>query len=964
MTPLSSFLDRIIPPGRYIVVAYQRKPARFFETSFSRTDIQLAADFCEQKSSEGFDVWFAVASFTKKRRLQINAEALRAFWFDADLIGGGKTDPAKASKDLNELKASVAAMCKATGILLPNVWVRSGYGVHLYWTFDPPMTRDEWQPHAETLKAALIAHGVKGDASVVADAARILRPIETFNYKIPANPAPCLMISKPAPDYDRNDLLRSLGWAPTTGSGRPATAFQRAATSMAANAKAGLTAAPRDFAVISQRCAQVARSLAEGGEHDGRQLWRGMLTLAFFCEDGRDWAHKLGEQHTDYKPDDTDAEFDRIDQEHQRKNFGATTCAYFDTERSGVCTGCPLHQQGKSPFTLGLATAQAIVSPDEPPDGYRRSTDGFEVYRDKQWHRLLAGDIRGPRVEYVGGDKRIAFDYAEPGGRVIDNLHVLWSELTDRRCAEIAKRGLLVSGDNWLNVTRMLMGWIEKLMGACAARAALPTFGWLHNAQYDGFAVGGCFYNHDGVEHNTAGADQVLMARYTPVGKLDVWRDIAAFVIDSVPELHVALALSFGAPLMELAGGTGGCIAFNGRSGVGKTSVFRVSTTVWSEFTNLMSLSDTENFKMASLGQTRSLPQYWDEAMVNKDSYEKAFELLHTLTQGREKGRLTSDIRMREQGTWETIYALAANASITELIAAQHTYRSATLLRVLEIELTHKYAGDPQAETRIAPLRHNYGHAGRVYAQYIATHQPQVKALLDKAGIIIVNAIGSYGPEERFHLSMAKSIVAGAAIARQLGLVPTFDVPGIVRVLARAITTSRQERTEIEPGKDGIRLTDVLDEYLVAHQNGLIVTEEIKTKPGASPHGNDPRGRYPHGVARDAPCTQIATHDGKLRFDKDVFKVWLYKQGKSPMVVFRLMHESWQADGAVGPTLRGMIGAGDRWRTNGRVNYVELDLNHPDLIHILNGVPTTVVPAGTNVIPIRPRPTKQPPNSP
>ena len=196
------FLDRMVAPGNYLVIAY-RTTKGLHHQFFPRNDTTEAARLITATASRT-DVWY-LPRVTIARRLRQQSRAavyrgvlrktfkpLNAFWFDADIkrTGDGKK-PGKVFADLNEVVHWVKDFSTATGIPLPNVWVNSGYGVHLYWTLTTALPRDQWKPHAEALKAALIKHGAKGDTSVVADSARLLRPIGTFNYKGPSNPTPC-----------------------------------------------------------------------------------------------------------------------------------------------------------------------------------------------------------------------------------------------------------------------------------------------------------------------------------------------------------------------------------------------------------------------------------------------------------------------------------------------------------------------------------------------------------------------------------------------------------------------------------------------------------------------------------------------------------------------------------------------------------------------------------------------------
>ena len=78
--------------------------------------------------------------------------------------------------------AELKKFCKAIRMPLPCV-VNSGRGIHAYWLLDRTISRAEWKPVAERLKALCDEHGFLGDPSRTADNASILRVPETFNFK-------------------------------------------------------------------------------------------------------------------------------------------------------------------------------------------------------------------------------------------------------------------------------------------------------------------------------------------------------------------------------------------------------------------------------------------------------------------------------------------------------------------------------------------------------------------------------------------------------------------------------------------------------------------------------------------------------------------------------------------------------------------------------------------------------------
>jgi hypothetical protein len=948
---------------------------------FRRTDIHGAAGFARWASGKGGDVWHALASYTDatlKRddktgnehytgaRTQANAQSLRCFWFDADIKrdGDGK-DPSKVFADLPELVSWVASFRNSTGIPLPNLWVRSGYGMHLYWIVEDALDKATWQPHAEALKAALIGNGAKGDFAVVADAARILRPVDTFNYKIPAQPQPCYVFMEDKlclPDYPNTVFL---GTIPTVGQaasgggggGLHGPPPRRGATPVAAAARQGTGAQPRDFALIANECGQVSRSLNENGANDGRQMWHALVTLAWFCEAGRHWAHQVGDQHPQYTPAGTDHEFDQIDAEHRRKPFGPPLCRTLDAERGGVCALCPHQGAVTSPYQLGLLT-----NTDDLPTGYQRNNGWIEhqvrVKDDFEWRRLIVGDMTEPLLEQVGGHFRLRFVYTYgrfSGEIAIEEFDVI-PEVT-RFKTNMAMQGLTLNFDNTRGVGQMLMAWIEKLRGSSALHRSLPAFGWAKDGkdQILGFATGGTCYRSTG-EVERARGDEEMILRYTPRGTLAGWQSAVEYVIKDQPLLQIVVAGAFAAPLIEFSNAYGICLSiWSMRSGTGKTSAFRLGASVWGNPRhNIFTLDDTPNSIMHNISEARMLPAYWDEGALVDDRKDAVKNFIFKLSHGRDKFRMSADIKVRAPGEWNTLLVISANRSIRSLLS-QDVSTDATALRVMELQHTRApMPYSPAAAGAIAKLDENYGLAGVEYARFIATHVDQVRSLITRSESAL-QAQTSASSEERFYVSGAACILAGAGIAKRLGLID-FDINAIFAELCTVITGSRVERMETDeaPIYDAEdRAAYIINEFCNHHRRERVVTRRFKPSGPidkaeqllAAPLELNPR--------LATPAYQIAIVEKRLRIDRRAFSDFCRHRNYHP---YKVVNDAryYFIDRLVllhGP-VQGPIGAGTLYMTP-RVNLLEVSLEHPKLKYLLAEFAAPAV--GNNIIPLRPR---------
>jgi hypothetical protein len=325
MLDAEQFLDRVVAPGNFLALAFKGQRG-MWHRFFPRDRVREAVGLLHWATRQGIDCWHAVASYkdaelkTEKnrqyyvgKRTQENAEQLRCFWFDADIKrAGDNKDPSRVYPDLI---AAIAALkpLKVSGFPLPNLWIRSGYGVHFYWVMEDALDRDAWTAYAEELKKLFIKHGLKGDVGVTTDSARILRPVEGVNYKDPTSPAPCYDMTPAilSPLLLTTAALDRLTTVVGLGGAAPNVPITQSLTK---NAKSGMprweTRPRSSFQRIAESCAQVTLSLAEEGVNDARELWHSMVGLAWFCDD-RPAADAIGVKHTQYTPAGTDAEWRR-----------------------------------------------------------------------------------------------------------------------------------------------------------------------------------------------------------------------------------------------------------------------------------------------------------------------------------------------------------------------------------------------------------------------------------------------------------------------------------------------------------------------------------------------------------------------------------------------------------------------------------------------------------------------------
>ena len=174
------FLGRVLPSKGLYCYGVKPPNGKFFNKHV-KTKEELAASVVRADAT-GADVYHACASFKKPgSREHTNVAWLRSFWADIDTQ---ETHPNDAGAYVHRKAAAsaIGAFRKAVD-LAKTLVIDSGGGLHPYWVLDADLTREEWEPTAALLKAAMDHQGLKADASRAKDASSVLRSPETHNRK-------------------------------------------------------------------------------------------------------------------------------------------------------------------------------------------------------------------------------------------------------------------------------------------------------------------------------------------------------------------------------------------------------------------------------------------------------------------------------------------------------------------------------------------------------------------------------------------------------------------------------------------------------------------------------------------------------------------------------------------------------------------------------------------------------------
>jgi hypothetical protein len=266
-------------------------------------------------------------------RNQQNVSALKALYLDIDFKGGEH-----GYDTYNDAINAIAGFLEATGLPKPSMIVKSGGGLHIYFTFTHPLSREEWQPLAHALTEAGKWHGLKADWQVTTDSARILRIPGTTNNK-QAVPRPVtLAILK---DFDCDPAILAGALKPYAREARPTgepfiidpTLFPPRSPlppEFRDELGAGISKPEYDpihLDDLAKECAFIREAIATGGATYTNPMWNLTTLAATFSDDSRNDAHRMGNKHPQYTEESTDELLGRKQREREEKGLGFPTCA-------------------------------------------------------------------------------------------------------------------------------------------------------------------------------------------------------------------------------------------------------------------------------------------------------------------------------------------------------------------------------------------------------------------------------------------------------------------------------------------------------------------------------------------------------------------------------------------------------------------------------------------------------------
>ena len=754
-----------------------------FATSFDELSDQVDA-----LQGNGFNGFNGMAKYgpADNGRYATNALALKSFFIDLD-CGEGKPYPT-----LEDGLIALKKFCVAVKLPRPTI-VRSGRGAHLYWVFETPMERTEWKPHAERLKELCTEHNFDIDYAVPADAARVLRTVESNHIKDPTNPIPVEVLHL-APVLTNEKIKEIL--EPTEGilKDLQKAEFKRPMDALTLALMGSSQSRFKTILVKSAEgtgCNQIL-NIYENQKSIEEPLWRAGLSIAQVCVDRDKAVHVISKQHPAYHPQDTE------DKANQTK--GPYTCETFKKLNPSGCEGCT--HKITSPIQLGKeiveATEEESVVLDVVPQTKELKTYNIPKF-PWPFFRGKSGGIFVHTKDRDDNDKdELVYPYdfyvvkrmidPDLGETMLLRLHLpkdgvrefimpLAHALSKEKFRDtIASQGVAVLTKQQDTLMMYVTKWIEELQMTSQAEKAHKQFGWIEDES--GIIVGDREIRAtETVYSPPSGPTLPLIPLFQAKGDFHVWKDVInAYGREGMEDRAFAFFMGFGCMLLRFTSLDGFLLNLMSReSGSGKTTILQAINSIYGRPKELLlSPKDTYNARMQRMGTMQNFALTMDE--ITNMPPDQMSQQIYDVTSGRGKHRLRQhDNAERLNHTkWATGLITSSNRSVPDSLLSIKSFPDGELMRVLEINIKPDPYDDPAwARNHFGRLMDNYGHAVDIYSRAILSQLPTVKEQLIRVQERIDEAAKTKN-SERFWAAMTSLAIAGGSIAKTLGI---HDIP-------------------------------------------------------------------------------------------------------------------------------------------------------------------------------------------
>ena len=854
---IKTFYEKVLPTqGVYCASGIDKngKITNRFAETFS--DLLTVID---KLKGQKLNVYVAPGTFEGYSRKADDSIYFKSFFVDFDVRDFSTLPEEKKNKYYPNKEAAIEALeefVQNQGLPEPAI-VDSGVGVHAYWVLVETIPTSEWKLYAERFKALCMQH-LKIDPTVTADASRIMRCPDSYNYR--TDPPTHAKVLRGPVEIPFDTFKKILGEVQLEQSTADVLALiPKGLDDDTAKLKKLDNFEDRfDELVIKsidgEGCAQV-KYAAENPANVDYDTWTGVLSIAVRCVDGEEAIHMISEDHPEYN-------YDAVVKKANSFS-GVRTCKDFIKNNPDRCGGCAHRGKITTPIQLArvfktpeiteaqedaIRSDEAGESEDQAPTfpaeffipfaqgvkggvyympKAKTTKEGVKItpnpvmlfpnnlYAMKRMYSPLDGDCLLMKCEFPHDEAR---EFLIP-------MKTVYAQ--EEMTKSLTSNGIYFDTDSPKLVKEYIVKWAQYLQGKQAAEQMRMQFGYTDDKR--GFVIGFREIRDDGTVVKAAPSPYIfsLAKHMAPTGSYEKWKEAANKLNLPTMEMHAfGLLCGFGSPLMWHTSTSGCVISFYGGSGNAKTGSMYAGLSVAGSPKEVSVFKGTPNAILNRQLGMHSLFFGFDEVTNRKP--EEMSEFMHQVSNGKGKIRLTTTITERPMEASARMLAMVtANSSMYQKWTADNKANpDGEMARMIEFNLQKPQLliDRPELGREIFnTFVTNYGHAIDDYIKYLfKLGHDEVRRRIDKWRLKFLSDYGA-DTANRFYEDSTAVNFAGGEIAIEAGII-NLDLERIYRVYVANMISNRDNTYKLNQVDYG----SLLGEFLNKNFQGLLVMNDSK----------------------------------------------------------------------------------------------------------------------------------------
>lgn len=834
---------------------------------------------------EGTSIYVTHSTFKGYKRAKDDAIYSRAFFVDLDVDPqeGIPDDEKNDKKYLTKEEAEAALDSFIVEFNLPPpIKLDSGRGMWAWWAFDKDIPIDEWKLYAEVFKKYCLDNGLKIDAQVTADAARVTRTPNCTNWK--ANPpAETKVLSDELPVYVFDEFKEFLdGVSPKDLS----------LEAVLKAAKKGMTQEEReaqgasnwessfekllDLSIKGVGCNQI-KHLYENPDDVSYDLWVAGLTVASRCIDSETAIHTISERAKNYNREATIL---------KAATFGGVhPCTSFENANPEGCQNCPKKGAISNPLIFARKLRETPIIPivevqkdavfgaveqtvttvtttttfslppsllpffagpnggifKEMPPEYDKATkqlvdsNPIQICEQNVWAlKKLRNDVDGDclliRVEYKHNAAR---EFLFP---------IKCAYSPDKMMDILASKSVIINRGNVLHFMDYITKWGQYLENKGRDDIMRTQMGWT-DKDHTSFVLGDKEYLRTGEILNVPVSvpTRVVGPLLYEKGSFDNWKKAANKLNLPGMELHAFFMLAgFASPLMAYSSTAGGTICLTGKAGAAKTGALYSALSMWGDPEALHihtgKQNTTFNGLKSRLNALHNLPLALDE--ITNMTADDLSNTIHALSSGKAKIRAEGSFNAERayEASANMIAVMTSNRSIYDKLAAAKADPNGEVARLIEFMITQPEAiRDDETLGRqiFETMKHNFGHAGPMFIKSLYDMEAKGNIIRDfndddqKYGPTFqkwldrfINDIG-FDPADRFYHNLITFSMGAGDILNEYEILDNFGVERIYQKIVKEVKNIKQNIIQVNT----MDYENLLSEFLIKNHAGTLVVK-------------------------------------------------------------------------------------------------------------------------------------------